>query len=61
MGLGPSQPPEGFDSPRRRVSSKLGLDVTHRGRYPAPALPPKEHLDAVRAAWAEHRITQAGR
>jgi len=60
MGLDPSQPPEGFGSPPRRLSSKLGIDATRKGRYPARSLPPKEHLDAVRAAWAEYGIGRPG-
>ncbi len=38
----------------RRVSSKIGIDATRKHKYPPIALPPKEHLDRVRAEWKEY-------
>ncbi len=35
----------------RRVSSKIGIDATRKHKYPALALPPKDHLDRVRREW----------
>ena len=40
--------------PVRRVSAKVGIDATKKHTYPAVALPPKEHLDFVRAHWHEY-------
>ena len=38
----------------RRLSSKIGIDATRKHKYPPLALPPKEHLDRVRAEWKEY-------
>lgn len=35
----------------RRTSSKMGIDATKKHQFPAVALPPKEHLEKVRANW----------
>jgi UbiD family decarboxylase len=60
LGLDPSQPAQGFGTPPQRISSKLGIDATRKGTFPAPSVPPKEHLDKVRAAWSEYGIQKAG-
>ena len=53
LGLDPSQPAD------RRVSSKIGIDATRKGDYPARSVPPKEHLDRVRAMWEEYGVKLA--
>ena len=35
----------------RRVSSKIGIDATRKHKFPALALPPKDHLERVRREW----------
>lgn len=60
LGLDPSQPAQGFGSPSRRISSKVGIDATRKGPYPALSVPPRDHLDRVRANWPEYGIRKAG-
>jgi UbiD family decarboxylase len=38
----------------RRVSSKIGIDATRKHAYPAVAVPPREHLERVRADWQSY-------
>ncbi|MCL6592762.1 MAG: UbiD family decarboxylase [Alicyclobacillus sp.] len=38
----------------RRTSSKMGIDATKKHKFPPVALPPKEHLDLVRANWKDY-------
>ncbi|GAX90373.1 UbiD family decarboxylase [Effusibacillus lacus] len=38
----------------RRTSSKMGIDATQKHKFPAIALPPKEHLEHVRKNWHEY-------
>jgi 4-hydroxy-3-polyprenylbenzoate decarboxylase len=38
----------------RRLSSKLVIDATKKHKYPANSVPPKEHLDKVRADWTKY-------
>ncbi|WP_206922815.1 UbiD family decarboxylase [Alicyclobacillus suci] len=40
--------------PSRRVSSKMGIDATRKHKFPPIALPPKDHLEHVRAHWDEY-------
>jgi len=49
--LDPSQPQrDGKPLPAsEQVSSKVGIDATRKHPYPAPSVPPKEHLDKVAA------------
>ena len=56
LGLDPSQPRDGVGTPSRQVSSKVGIDATRKGSYPARSVPPQEHLDRVRANWTEYGI-----
>jgi UbiD family decarboxylase len=61
--LDPSQPMKDGKpvSPSEQVSSKLGIDATRKHPYPAPALPPKEHLDKVAANWERYGIREVRR
>jgi UbiD family decarboxylase len=61
--LDPSQPMKGGKSvlPSEQVSSKLGIDATRKHPYPAPSLPPKEHLDKVAANWERYGIREVMR
>ncbi len=54
--LDPSQAKEDVlqQDPTRRLSSKLGIDATRKHFFPAIAMPPKEHLDRVRAEWGSY-------
>jgi UbiD family decarboxylase len=56
--LDPSQPlRDGQPIPAaEQVSSKLGIDATKKHPYPAPSVPPKEHLDKVAAQWERYGI-----
>lgn len=56
VGLDPSQPKQGFGTPARAISSKIGIDATRKGPYPPPSVPPKEHLQRVRSVWNEYGI-----
>lgn len=38
----------------RRVSSKMGIDATRKHTFPPVAIPPREHLERVRAQWREY-------
>ena len=61
--LDPSQPlKDGQPVPAaEQVSSKLGIDATRKHPYPAPSVPPKEHLDKVAANWAHYGIHEVKR
>ncbi len=54
--LDPSQASEEVPQldPSRRLSAKLGIDATKKHKYPPVALPPAEHLAAVRANWKDY-------
>lgn len=54
--LDPSQAPEHVvqQDPSRRISSKIGMDATRKHSFPEVALPPKEHLNRVRAQWESY-------
>jgi UbiD family decarboxylase len=54
--LDPSQAREDVlqQDPTRRVSSKIGIDATRKHAYPAVAVPPREHLERVRADWQSY-------
>lgn len=56
--LDPSQPlKDGKPLPAaEQVSSKLGIDATRKHPYPAPSVPPKEHLEKVAAQWERYGI-----
>ncbi len=56
--LDPSQPLKDGKKvpPSEQVSSKVGIDATRKHPFPAPAVPPKEHLEKVAAAWARYGI-----
>jgi UbiD family decarboxylase len=56
--LDPSQPLRDGKPmlPSEQVSSKLGIDATRKHAFPARAVPPKEHMDRVAAAWARYGI-----
>lgn len=51
--LDPSQAAEEVPQldPSRRISSKMGIDATKKHKFPPVALPPREHLERVRANW----------
>jgi UbiD family decarboxylase len=42
------------ESSTRRLSSKIGIDATRKHKYPPMALPPREHLERVRADWSKY-------
>jgi UbiD family decarboxylase len=54
--LDPSQAPADVpqQDPRRRVSSKVGIDATRKHAFPDIALPPQEHLDRVWEQWGNY-------
>jgi 3-polyprenyl-4-hydroxybenzoate decarboxylase len=58
LTLDPSQvPPEvPANDPRRRMSSKIGIDATKKHAFPPLAVPPKEHLARVDAQWDRYGI-----
>ena len=58
--LDPSQPlKDGKPLPAsEQVSSKVGIDATRKHAYPAPSVPPKEHLDKVAAQWDRYGIRE---
>jgi UbiD family decarboxylase len=61
--LDPSQPlKDGKPLPStEQVSSKLGIDATRKHPYPAPSVPPKEHLEKVAANWPHYGIHEVKR
>lgn len=59
LGLDPSQPSGGVGDPPRQVSSKVGIDATRKGTYPANSVPPREHIAAVRAIWDQYGVRRA--
>ncbi len=61
--LDPSQPlKDGKPVPSaEQVSSKLGIDATRKHAYPAPSVPPQEHLDKVAAQWDRYGIREVKR
>jgi len=63
INLDPSQPLKDGKPllPADQVSSKLGIDATRKHAYPAPSLPPKEHLDRVAAQWERYGIREVNR
>ena len=63
INLDPSQPLKDGKPvlPADQVSSKLGIDATRKHAYPAPSLPPKEHLDRVAADWERYGIWEVKR
>jgi 3-polyprenyl-4-hydroxybenzoate decarboxylase len=63
INLDPSQPMKEGKAvlPSDQVSSKLGIDATRKHAYPAPSLPPKEHLDRVAADWERYGIREVKR
>ena len=58
--LDPSQPlKDGKPLPAaEQVSSKVGIDATRKHSYPAPSVPPKEHLEKVAAQWERYGIRE---
>ena len=58
--LDPSQPlKDGNLVPSsEQVSSKVGIDATRKHPYPAPSVPPQEHLDKVAANWKKYGISE---
>ena len=50
LGLDPSQPRAGLGNPPRQVSSKVGIDATRKGSYPARSVPPDESTSSASAA-----------
>jgi UbiD family decarboxylase len=48
LGLDPSQ--------HGPLSSKVGIDATRKGAYPANSVPPAEHLTRVRQAWSSYGV-----
>jgi len=63
INLDPSQPMKDGKQvlPPDQVSSKLGIDATRKHSYPAPSLPPQEHLDRVAADWERYGIWEVKR
>ncbi len=39
---------------RRRLSSKLAIDATRKHQFPPNSVPPREHLEKVRANWTDY-------
>lgn len=60
--LDPSQPlRDGKVMPAaEQVSSKIGIDATRKHAYPAPSVPPREHLDRVAGQWERYGIKPVG-
>ena len=58
LTLDPSQAPPDVpaEDPRRRVSSRVGIDATKKHAFPALAVPPAEHLARVDAQWERYGI-----
>ena len=58
--LDPSQPlKDGKVMPAsEQVSSKIGIDATRKHEYPAPSVPPQEHIDKVSAVWSKYGISE---
>ncbi|HLI27254.1 MAG TPA: UbiD family decarboxylase, partial [Chloroflexota bacterium] len=58
LTLDPSQAPPDVpaDDPRRRISSRVGIDATKKHAYPPLAVPPPEHLARVDAQWERYGI-----
>jgi UbiD family decarboxylase len=58
MTLDPSQAPPDVatDDPRRRTSSRVGIDATRKHAFPPLAVPPREHLARVDAQWDRYGI-----
>jgi UbiD family decarboxylase len=58
LTLDPSQAPPDVpaNDPRRRMSSKIGIDATKKHAFPPLAVPPKEHLARVDAQWDRYGI-----
>ena len=56
--LDPSQPLRDGKvvSASEQVSSKIGIDATRKHAYPAPSVPPKEHMERVAAQWDRYGI-----
>ena len=56
--LDPSQPLKDGKKvpPSEQVSSKVGIDATRKHPFPAPSVPPKEHLEKVAAVWSRYGI-----
>ncbi len=56
LQLDPSQAPAEVSQmdPARRHSAKVGIDATKKHNFPPVALPPKQHLEFVRAHWHEY-------
>jgi UbiD family decarboxylase len=52
--LAPFEVPRG--DPRREFSSKVVIDATRHQQFPPASLPPKEHIEKVRAMWNEYGI-----
>lgn len=63
INLDPSQPLKAGKPapPLEQVSSKMGIDATRKHTYPAPSLPPQEHLDRVAADWQRYGIFEVKR
>ena len=61
--LDPSQPKKDGKPllPSDQISSKLGIDATRKHLYPAPSLPPKEHIERVAANWDQYGIREVRR
>ncbi|MCL6563251.1 MAG: UbiD family decarboxylase [Firmicutes bacterium] len=59
LGLDPAQPREGVGYPPRQTGFKIGIDATKKGTYPAPSVPPDEHLAKVRSAWELYGVQRA--
>ena len=52
--LAPHGTPKG--DPRRKFSSKVVIDATEHQQFPPASLPPKEHMEKVKAMWEEYGI-----
>lgn len=52
----PADAPYGLpkQDPRRALSSKVVIDATMHHEFPPVSFPPKEHLEKVKAMWAEY-------
>ena len=60
--LDPSQPLKDGKPlpPSEEVSSKIGIDATRKHPYPAPSVPPEEHMARVAAQWERYGIHEVG-
>ena len=60
MQLDPSVAPADVQQHIREQlrGSKIGIDATRKFLFPAVAIPPKEHMEKVRAQWQRYGFSK---